>query len=298
MTNRDAFSGFHPAVNFIYFALVLAFSMTFMHPACLGVSLACALAYNIYLNGRKALRFNLRYMLPLFLLAAVLNPAFNHQGGTILLYLKSGNPLTLESIIYGLAAGVMLVSVISWFSCFNAVMTSDKFIYLFGRAAPSLSLLLSMTLSFIPKFKAQIKAVSEAQKCVGRDVSSGSVLRRARNGMTILSIMVTWALENAIETADSMKSRGYGLQGRTAFSIYRFHKRDLRALIFMLICGIYIALGAVLGGLKWQYFPFIKGVGLGPYTLSIFLVYFALCISPVAINILEDRKWKALQSAI
>ena len=264
MTNREAFSGFHPAVNFIYFALVLAFSMTFMHPACLGVSLACALAYNIYLNGRKALRFNLRYMLPLFLLAAVLNPAFNHQGGTILLYLKSGNPLTLESIIYGLAAGVMLVSVISWFSCFNAVMTSDKFIYLFGRAAPSLSLLLSMTLSFIPKFKAQIKAVSEAQKSVGRDVSSGSVLRQARNGMTILSIMVTWALENAIETADSMKSRGYGLQGRTAFSIYRFHKRDLRALIFMLICGIYIALGAVLGGLKWQYFPFIKGVGLGP----------------------------------
>ena len=35
--------------------------------------------------------------------------------------------------------------------------------------------------------------------------------------ITILSIMVTWCLENAIETADSMKSRGCGLPGRSAF---------------------------------------------------------------------------------
>ena len=297
MINRDTFSSCHPAVNFLYFALVLAFSMIFMHPVCLGVSLVCALAYNVYLNGRRAVRFNLLYMLPMFLVAALINPAFNHQGVTILLYLKSGNPLTLESVIYGIAAGVMLVSVISWFACFNAIITSDKFIYLFGRVAPSMSLILSMTLRFIPRFKAQIKAVSDAQKCVGRDISSGSLIQRARNGITILSIMVTWALENAIETADSMKSRGYGLQGRTAFSIYRFDKRDLWALLFLLICGTYIALGAILGGLRWHYFPTVGGVGLEPYPVSIFLVYFALCISPVAINLLEDRKWKALQSA-
>ena len=109
-------------------------------------------------------------------------------------------------------------------------MTSDKFVYLFGRVIPALSLVLSMTLRFVPKFKAQIQVVSEAQRCVGRDVSNGSVLQRLRNGITILSIMVTWALENAIETADSMKSRGYGLPGRTAFSIYRFDSRDKAAL--------------------------------------------------------------------
>ena len=89
-------------------------------------------------------------------------------------------------------------------------MTSDKFVYLFGRVIPALSLVLSMTLRFVPKFKAQVKIVSSAQRCVGRDVSNGGVLQRARNGLTILSILVTWALENAIETADSMRSRGYG----------------------------------------------------------------------------------------
>ena len=75
-----------------------------------------------------------------------------------------------------------------------------------------MSLLLSMTLRFVPKFKSQIKVVSDAQKCVGRDISNGGVLERAKNGLTILSVMITWALENAIETADSMKSRGYGLK--------------------------------------------------------------------------------------
>jgi hypothetical protein len=84
---------------------------------------------------------------------------------------------------------------------------------------PALSLVLSMTLRFVPKFTSQIKVVSEAQRCVGRDVSEGSILQRARNGLTILSIMVTWSLENAIETADSMKSRGYGLPGRTVFHL-------------------------------------------------------------------------------
>ncbi|MEG2680034.1 MAG: energy-coupling factor transporter transmembrane component T, partial [Oscillospiraceae bacterium] len=77
---------------------------------------------------------------------------------------------------------------------------------------------LSMALRFVPKFREQAKVVSNAQRCVGRDVSNGALIQRARHGVRMLSILVTWALENAIETADSMKSRGYGLPGRTAYS--------------------------------------------------------------------------------
>ena len=234
---RDSFSAYHPVVNFLYFTLVLLFSMFFMHPVCLGISLLCAFIYSVYLNGKKALSFNLKYMLPMLAVTALVNPAFNHEGGTILTYLRGGNPLTLDSIVYGIAAAVMLITVICWFSCYNAVMTSDKFVYLFGRVIPALSLILSMALRFVPRFRAQFKVVSDAQKCVGRDISNGSILQRAKHGVRILSIMVTWALENAIETADSMRSRGYGLPGRTAFSIYRFDRRDKSALLFLLFCG-------------------------------------------------------------
>ncbi|MDR1217681.1 MAG: energy-coupling factor transporter transmembrane protein EcfT [Oscillospiraceae bacterium] len=294
MNNRDTFSGCHPIVNFVYFALVIAFAMVFTHPVCLASSLFCAFAYSIYLKGRKAIRAGLTYMLPTLVFAALVNPAFNHEGGTILAYLPGGNPLTLESIAYGAAAAVMLVTVITWFSCFNEVVTSDKFVYLFGRVIPALSLILSMTLRLVPRFKTQIKVVSNAQKCVGRDVSNGSVLRRARHGIKILSIMVTWALENAIETADSMKSRGYGLPGRTAFSIYRFDRRDAKTLAFLLLCGAYIAVGSATGGLYFRYFPTVKGRWGGVYTASIFLAYFALGAAPLIMNLREDHKWRSL----
>ncbi len=295
---RDSFSTYHPAVNFLYFTLVLLFSMFFMHPVCLGLSLLCAFSYSVYLRGGKALRFNLKYMLPMLIVAALINPAFNHEGGTILTYLRDGNPLTLESIAYGIAAAVMLITVICWFSCYNAVMTSDKFVYLFGRVIPAMSLILSMTLRFVPRFKAQLKVVSQAQKCVGRDISNGSLLQRVRHGVRILSVMVTWALENAIETADSMKSRGYGLSGRTAFSIYSFDSRDKKMLLFLLVFGGYIIAGSVQGGLYYRYFPTMKGVGAELYPVSLYLCYLALCISPVIINTKEEWKWKAIRSGI
>ncbi|MGI5824662.1 MAG: energy-coupling factor transporter transmembrane component T [Bacillota bacterium] len=295
---KDCFSGYHPTVNFLYFTCVLLFSMIFMHPVCLGISLVCSFVYSVYLNGRKALKFNIKYMLPLLLITALINPAFNHEGQTILTYLSNGNPVTLESVVYGVAAAAMLISVICWFSCYNSVITSDKFVYLFGRVIPSLSLIFSMTLRFVPRFKAQFKVVSNAQKCVGRDVENGGVWQRVRNAVTILSIMVTWSLESAIETADSMKSRGYGLKGRTAFSIYRFDKRDKAALLFYVFCGIYIVLGGALGGIEWRYFPSVQGAVCGLHTVSIYICYFLLCISPVIIDVREDRKWKALKSGI
>ena len=295
---KDAFSGFHPVTNFIYFTAVIGFAMFFLHPACLFVSLGCAFGYSVYLKGRRALRFNLFVMLPTLLTTALVNPAFNHQGLTILTYLPGGNPLTLESIVYGLAAATMFVTVICWFSCYNEVMTSDKFVYLFGRIIPALSLILSMALRFVPKFKAQIKEVSNAQKCVGRDVSIGGVLQRARHGLRILSIMITWSLENAIETADSMKSRGYGLPGRTAFSIFHFERRDKLCLGYLSLCIGYILAGAWLGGIKWRYFPSIRGAWGGPFPLSLIAAYGLLCAMPLLINYREDRKWKHIASQI
>ena len=294
----SGFKTYHPIVNFIYFAFVIGFSMFFMHPVCLCISLVCGFTYYAVLKGGKNAKKNLVYMAAMFIVTALINPAFNHEGITVLMYLPSGNPLTLESIIYGLAAAAMIISVICWFSCYNEIMTSDKFIYLFGRVIPSLSLILSMTLRFVPKFAAQLKIVSDSQRCMGKDVSSGSIIKRAKAGLSVLSIMTTWALENAIETADSMKARGYGLKGRTAFSIFTFNLRDKAALLYIMISGIYILTSDLMGGIYFRYFPSIKCGGFSPFDISIFAAYFALCIYPVIIEIREAGRWKAIKSKI
>lgn len=163
-------------------------------------------------------------------------------------------------------------------------------------SATALSLILSMTLRFVPKFKAQLDTVAEAQRSIGWDVSTGSLWQRTRTAITILSIMITWALENAIETADSMKSRGYGLKGRSAFSIYRLDDRDRMALLWLGFCGLYLICGTIGSAFGFRYFPSIRCASLNVVTLSFHLVYLMLCATPIFLNALEDRKWKAIVS--
>ena len=286
---EDTLRACHPAVSFTYFALVIACSMFFMHPVCLALSLLGALLYVARLKGRRALRQQAAWLVPAALLAAALNPAFVHQGVTILTYLPSGNPLTLESILYGLAAGCMLASVILWFVCVTEVVTSDKIVYLFGRVIPALSLLLSMTLRFVPRFTRRLRTVAQAQRHMGRDTRNGSVLQRVREALRVFSIVVTWSLESGIITADSMRCRGYGLPGRTSFSLYRFDRRDGAVLVWLVFCGVYLLGGGLAGGLRFRYYPMLAVGVISPLTVSFFAVYALLCLTPVLLYAAEAR---------
>ncbi|HWP81011.1 MAG TPA: energy-coupling factor transporter transmembrane component T [Candidatus Acidoferrum sp.] len=294
--NTDILSVCHPALGALYFTLVIAFSMGLMNPVCLGISLVCAALYLASLRGGAAIKKGFCYLLPMSLLAVAVSAAFNHAGGTTLRYLPSGNPLTLESILYGVGAALMLAAALMWFSCCHAVMSTDKFVCLFGRVIPALSLVLSMSLRFVPRFAAQFKAAAEAQRACGRDLSQGPLLSRLRHAAAVSSIVVTWSLDNAIETADSMKSRGYGLPGRSAFSIYRFEARDRALLAWLIFCGLYVASGWAAGGLYFRYYPTVKWGAAGPLEASFYLCYLALGLTPVILNYLEARKWRRFTS--
>lgn len=289
MKRYDSFSGYHPIVNLMYFICTIGYALAFTNPVCLGISFIMAFTYSVMLRGGEGARTNIKYMIPLVLLTALLNPAFSHQGSTILAYLPSGNPLTLESLVYGIAAAFTLVTVICWFSCFNTVMTSDKMVYLFGKAAPVLSMILSMTLRFIPDITAQFKKVYNAQKAMGYTVN-GKNFVRIRTGCHVLSAVVTWALEKALITADSMRSRGYGLPGRTAYSLFRFRKSDIRAMLYILVCGGYVLAGKTGGYIDFSYYPRIKGNVAGYMTVSVYIVYVLLLCLPIYVQIRDNRR--------
>lgn len=295
---KDMFSGCHPIINFAFFTIVMLFTMCFLQPYYLGISFFAAFAYSIYLNGMRGLKFNFLIALPMLILATVLNPLFNHEGMTILTYFWNGNPLTLESILYGLASAVMFIGVILWFSCYNAIMTSDKFIYLFGRIIPAISLVFSMVLRFVPSFKAQLKIISNGQKCIGRDLHQGTRRQRIYNGFRILSILVTWALENGIETADSMRSRGYGLAGRTSYSFFRFDTRDKVLTVTLLLMLVIVFLPVVTGDVFIYYYPMVQMNDATLWAVLDYLVFSFLCFLPLLLDVVEDVKWHVLKSKI
>lgn len=292
------FKSYHPLINFLYFTAVILFGMFIMHPVFLVAALFSSITYSIVLTGKHAIRFNLFAMLPMVVFIALLNPLFNREGSTVLFDVFGKYPVTLESILYGLAAAFMFVVIISWFSCYNVIVTSDKLQYLFGRLSPSLSLIISMTLRFIPRMKAQLIAISNAQRCIGRDVTNGTALQRAKHGMRILSIMFTWSLENAVDTADSMKSRGYGLPGRSSFSIFKFNRRDRVVLIAILALSSVLIGGITAGVIRFSYFPTLQA---GPNSPLFYIAcgsYLFLCIIPLIIEGLEVLRWKYSVSQI
>ncbi|WP_312713155.1 hypothetical protein [Proteiniclasticum ruminis] len=71
---------------------------------------------------------------------------------------------------------------------------------------------------------------------MGRGIRQGNFFRRVQNLLRVGSILLTLMTESFVETADSMRSRGYGLKGRTALSLYRFDNRD-RAVVVTLFLG-------------------------------------------------------------
>ena len=284
----DPFSECHPAVGFVFFLAVIGITSFANHPLIGLISLAAGVAYSLISapGRRKKLLFGI---LPLMLLTALVNPLFSHEGATILAYFPNGNPLTLESIICGLSSALTLAAVVCWFGAFSRVMTSDKFVWLFGRIIPVLSLLLSMTLRFVPRFTARIKAASDAEKLAGE--SKGGF----RDAVGVLAGSVMWAMDSSLVTADSMKSRGWGLPGRTAYTDYRLGKRDIKMLAWLGFSGIYAASGQLSGGLYWRFFPTIKSVGFSPFTVSFALVFAALALTPAVFDAMEGAKWKSLR---
>lgn len=280
---RNYFAELHPAVNLLYFTAVIAFSMFFLHPVLTVISLFGSLVCYAALNPRKLPRYLLKFVLPMLLVMSAANPLLNHAGKTILLYVND-NPFTLEACAYGVAAAVMFAGVLTWFSCSSAVLTADKIIYLFGRTVPSLSLVFSMVMRFVPRLKAQTKVIADAQKGIGKGTSSGGVIERVKSGLKILSMLTTWALENGIVTSDSMRARGYGLPGRTNFRVYTFSNRDKVTLILLivLISTVFGGCAAEVTGIR--YFPSIAVKPVTFFDIIVYFAYFLLCIFPTVLN--------------
>ncbi len=291
---KSAFAGYHPAVNAAYFLLVLTGVVCWMHPLALGVSAVCAAGYAAVVLTPRVLGRRLLWLLPVMGLAAVINPAFNHRGATVLAYLPSGNPLTLESLAYGLAAAGMLAAVLLWCACLHQVLDTEKILYLLGRPLPTLSLVLAMALGFVPRFREQAQKVAQARKAAGREVSR----RRLQEALARFSILVTWALETAVETADSLAGRGCGLPGRTAFSPFCLERRDLWALAFLLLGGGFVLWRVLGGSLAWQWFPRMGGLALGPGDWAVLAVYGAVCALPLILEGKEAWLWRRSRSKI
>lgn len=290
-----AFSDYNPIVSAVYFLATAGIAMFCMHPLLLILSMIGALALFVVRNGRRHMRSHLAYF-GLFLAIALVNPIFSHNGVTVL-FVVNDSPITAEALLYGLFAALAVIAVLYWFRTFSDIMTSDKLLYLFGKLSPRLALVLSIALRYVPLFGEQSKKVNRAQTALGL-YKEDTVIDKARGGLRVFSVMVTWALENGIVTADSMSARGYGIGIRSHFSHFRFRKADIVLLIVTLSLSVLTCIGLFTQALQFAFYPAIDAATPTAWTYISCISYGILTMIPILIEAEVKIKWKYLRSKI
>lgn len=293
---KDPFSKCHPAVNFLFFAGAIGFGMVFQHPAYLLAGWLAALLYHCLLHGKKTLK-TLLYLIPVFLIVTLINPLLNTQGTHTLFYVFE-KPYTLEALLYGGAVAAILLVVLLWFGCYNTVLTSDKFMCLFGSRIPALSLLLVMILRLVPNFIQKANQIIGVRRSIGKGFSKNGVKAQLAEGMTVLSALTSWALEGSIVTADSMRSRGYGCAKRTSFQIYTMKKTDWLILSLLLLLAAGVLVTAFTGGVDAQYTPQLQFAPLSGWQGAGFAAYCIYLLIPPFLFIKEALLWHITRSKI
>ncbi len=281
----------HPAVNLLYFAAVITGTIAFQHPVFLAISYTCALLYSIKRNGRNAVVLQAVLLLGIAAYAFYYS-TYHHFGVTVLFKNQIGNRVTLESFLYGIVLGVIASGVILWFSCVFSVFTTDKVVYLLGKVSPRLSLFLAILLRMIPRILQAAKRIHQAQKGIGKGIGQGSVFQRMHNGLHIFSMVITWTIESMTNASESMQSRGSGLHGRTAFSIYRFDNRDRAYVIGMFTCLTATLMAVLLRQTRISYNPRIL---MNPVTSMSFLFYAGyalLCLMPMGLELWTQYRFR------
>lgn len=210
----SGFKNLHPICSFSYFAIAIILVLVCQTPVAMVEALAGAVFFLHCTEGGKVWK-RLRYLLPMLLLIAFANPLLNHRGVTRLVKIMN-QWVTLEALCYGITAGLSLAALILWFGCYKEVITSDKFLYLFGKAAPGTALLISMALNLVPKLEQELQQIREGQEMLYPDKPGH--MEKIQKAIRHVSTLLGWSLENTVEQVDSMKARGYGLRRRTTLS--------------------------------------------------------------------------------
>ena len=287
------FAQYNPIAVAVSLLAAAGIAMFCMDPFVLALSLAGSLAYFFSRNGLKDAAMH-GWILLLFAVMAIINPLTNHNGANVL-FVMNHNPITLEAVIYGVAASAMVVTVLYWFRSFSQIMTSDRLLYLFGALSPKLALILSMTLRYVPLFGQQVQKVKQAQKALGL-YKEDNIVDSVRANTRVFSVMVTWALENGIITADSMTARGYGTGKRSHFSLFRFTKADAALLSGALMLAALAVWGILGRAITW--YPTCT---LSPLTARVWVGYISygiLAFLPVITDAKEAIQWRCFESNI
>ena len=132
-----------------------------------------------------------------------------------------------------------------------------------------------------------IKENHTRPKTKGVQVDSGSIIERVKNGMQLPQVLLICSLEDALQTADSMQARGFGVTKRTTYIRYRMERRDWYTLNYLIILFIAAIVCSIMAG-KLIIYPKVESILFQQYDGMMFVVFTMFISLPI---IMEGREW-------
>src|SRR5699024_6535546 len=98
--------------------------------------------------------------------------------------------------------------------------------------------------------------------------------------------------------ADSMKARGYGLKGRTNFSLFKWNSRDYSLLVMIGSIFLFVMYLNVKGVYKFNYYPLVSRLDISINHVLDLSIIFILIILLTLVELKDKLSWRYYKSKI
>ncbi len=189
---------------------------------------------------------NLKSILPIILLTAILNMLYVSEGETLVSFwvvkITAGGIaralfMAVRIIVLILSSAMLTYTTTPTMltDAIESLLSPMRYIGL-GNAVHTIAMMMTIALRFIPTLIDETDKLMNAQKARGADFDSGSILKRVKALIPILIPLLISSIRRAFDLSEAMESRCYtGNHKRTRMKQLKFEARDFIALPTMLI---------------------------------------------------------------
>lgn len=260
--------------------------MYFNSPVFVALNIFCSVCSSLVLLGKSRTWTSLRYGLFLFFTVILINMMINSRGATVILVFWRVK-ITLESLLYGMCTGGILISMFLWINCFGSFFNMQKLMFVFYRIMPKVAVMLSMATKTFGDIKKRISTINMVRRVDANKYNKG-IIDQFKMISNLSTSLLSWTLEDSVETIYSMKSRGYGNAKRTYYKKYNFRSYDFVAIIVFLVCIIL----QILFSYKNAYIEYYPTINLSRINPIAYFSYAVAVLFPVIVEFWGDlRLW-------
>ncbi len=283
----------HPAIYVIYYLLLIILAFLYNDPYYL-ISFLALISVLIMLQGitREVVQI-IKFFIPMSLLIIIINPLTSHEG-TTRIYIMGSYFITLEALVYGIIMSLSLLIILLVFASYNRSVSYQEMLYLFSKRFPHISMIIVMALRFIPLLSYRLTEVNKVHQFDEKNENQeekGSKIERIKKTAKMMSVVVSWSLEESMLTAKSMKARGYGVKERTSYLSYNYRRIDYLFLLLIFATCLVCVIGLAQGYGRINIYPTLS-FSIHENILNMYYLLFLILLLPlIYLEFKEKLAW-------